>query len=471
MKILCATDFTPRARSAARIAIDLARRMAGSVELVYVVAERTVDLQALAADVGVLEQEIREGIRAKLAAETRELAGGSQVPVTHSLGEGETVRVLLARAKAVDADLIVMGAHGRPAIERFILGSTAERMVRSADRPVLIVPPGVEGLGKADARQRPLRIMTALDGRPNTDGGVVFARRLRSEMACDVTFLRLYWPVEEYARLGLTGSRDLVAPDPEVVDDLKRTVRTQVGVLPGIGKVVYVVAPAWGEPASRLFVAANEQDADLIVMGAESRHGWARITHPAVASRVASHAFGIPVVFVPTPARDESRREVPGVFTVLAPTDLSSAGNRAVPFAYSMVSAHGGVVELCHVHERSLPNPPYAYDRPEDKLESDERARVESVLRSLIPADAARLGITTHVAVIDGGKAAEAITQAAERLLVDAIVLGSHGRGGAIRSLLGSVSHAVVRRARHPVLVVPSGPVHGSRDIEEKGTP
>jgi nucleotide-binding universal stress UspA family protein len=74
------------------------------------------------------------------------------------------------------------------------------------------------------------------------------------------------------------------------------------------------------------------------------------------------------------------------------------------------------------------------------------------------------LGISTHVTVIDGGKAAEAIGQAAERLVVDAIVLASHGRGGAARSLLGSVSHAVVRRARHPVLVVPSGPVHGSTD-------
>jgi nucleotide-binding universal stress UspA family protein len=468
MKILCATDFTPRARSAARIAIELARRMAGSVELVYVVAERTADLQALAADVGALEPKIRAGIGAKLAAESRELAGGSEVLVTHFLGEGETVRVLLARAKAIDADLIVMGAHGRPAVERFILGSTAERMVRSADRPVFIVPSGVGGLGKADDRQRPLRIMTALDGRPNSDGGVGFTRRLRSETACDVTFLRLYWPFEEYARLGLTGSRDLAAPDPEVVADLKRTLRTQVGVLPGIGKVVYVVEPAWGDPASRLFVAAQEHDADLIVMGAESRHGWARMTHPAIANRVAGRAFGIPVVFVPTPARDESRREVPGIFTVLVPTDFSSAGNRAVPFAYSMVSAHGGVVELCHVHERSLPNPPYAHDRPEDKLGSDERARVEGVLRALVPADAARLGITTHVTVVDGGKAAEAITQAAERLLVDAIVLGSHGRGGAVRSLLGSVSQAVVRRARHPVMVVPSESVRRSSDDEER---
>ena len=469
MKILCATDFTPRARAAAKVAIDLVRRTAGSVELVHVVVEPNADLQASMFLGGAIGQEIRESLNLKLVAESREVSGGSEVALTYHLGEGDPVGSLLARAKTIGADLIVLGAQGHSAAERFILGSTAERMVRRADRPVLIVPPGVAGLGRADDGKGALRVMTALDGQPTSDGGVGFVGRLRSETVCDVTFLRLYWPVEEYARLGLTGERDLAAPDPEVVADLERTLRTQVGVLSGTGKVVYAVEPAWGEPASRLFVAANEHDADLIVMGAESRHGWARLTHPPVSSRVATHAFGIPVVFVPAPPPDESRRGVPGIFTVLAPTDLSTSGNRAVPFAYSMVSARGGVVELCHVHERSLPNPPYAYDRPEDMLGSAERARVESALRALVPAEAARVGITTHVTVIDGGKAAEAITQAAERLVVDAIVLASHGRGGALRSLLGSVSHAVVRHARHPVLVVPSGPVHGSSDVEKKG--
>jgi nucleotide-binding universal stress UspA family protein len=469
MKILCATDFTPRARAAAKVAIALAQRTAGSVELVHVVVEPNADLQASMFVGGAAGQEIREGLNLKLVMEAQELAGGSEVALTHHLGEGDPVASLLARAKRIDADLIVLGAQGRSAMERFILGSTAERMVRRADRPVLIVPPGVEGLGLAEDRQRPLRVMTALDGRATSDGGVRFAGRLRAETACDVTFLRLYWPVEEYARLGLTRERHLAGPDPEVVADLERTLRTQVGVLPGTGEIVYAVEPAWGEPASQLFVAANEHDAELIVMGAESRHGWARLLHPPVTSRVAAHAFGLPVVFVPAPPPDESRRQVPGIFTVLAPTDLSASGNRAVPFAYAMVSARGGVVELCHVHERSLPNPPTAYDRPEDTLGSAERARVESALRGLVPAEAARLGITTHVTVIDGGKAAEAITQAAERLVVDAIVLGSHGRSGAIRSLLGSVSQAVVRQARHPVLVVPSGPVHDSSDAGGHG--
>ena len=75
-------------------------------------------------------------------------------------------------------------------------------------------------------------------------------------------------------------------------------------------------------------------------------------------------------------------------------------------------------------------------------------------LRALVPAEAEKLGITTHVSVIDGGKAAETIMQAAERLNVDAISLASHGRGGLARALLGSVAEEVVRRSTRPVLVV-----------------
>jgi nucleotide-binding universal stress UspA family protein len=290
-------------------------------------------------------------------------------------------------------------------------------------------------------------------------------------MPCDVTFLRLYWAAEEYLRLGLTGARELAAPDPAVVSDLGRALRMQVGVLPGIGKTHYAVEPAWGDPAFRIFAGAIDHDADLIVMGSESRHGWARLSHAPVASHVARDVLEVPVVFVPPAATQPCQAEVPRIFTVLAPTDLSATGSAAVPFAYTLAAAHGGVVELCHVHERALADPPYAYDRSAGQLSAEERTRLEAALRALVPSDAERLGITTHVTVIDGGKAAQAIVQAGERFVADAIVVGSHGKGGALRSLLGSVSHDVVRQARRPVLVVPSPGAAESNHAEGRDTP
>jgi nucleotide-binding universal stress UspA family protein len=58
------------------------------------------------------------------------------------------------------------------------------------------------------------------------------------------------------------------------------------------------------------------------------------------------------------------------------------------------------------------------------------------------------------VTVVDGGAAKEAIVQAARRLGADTIVVGSHGRTGAARAVLGSVAEAVVRHADRPVYVV-----------------
>jgi nucleotide-binding universal stress UspA family protein len=101
-----------------------------------------------------------------------------------------------------------------------------------------------------------------------------------------------------------------------------------------------------------------------------------------------------------------------------------------------------------------VPIPGYVYDLP-DQLTAAERAGLEKQLRALVPAEAEAMGVTTHVSIIDGGRAAETIVAAAERLNVDAVSLGSHGRGGIARALLGSVAEAVVRSARRPVLIVP----------------
>ena len=106
------------------------------------------------------------------------------------------------------------------------------------------------------------------------------------------------------------------------------------------------------------------------------------------------------------------------------------------------------MVELCHVHEQT--------DGSDGRLTADDRGRIEGQLRVLIPRDAEERGITTHVTVVEGGRVAEVIVQTAERFVVDAIVMASHGEGGALRSTLGSVSHAVVDGSRRPVSIIPS---------------
>ena len=134
-------------------------------------------------------------------------------------------------------------------------------------------------------------------------------------------------------------------------------------------------------------------------------------------------------------------------------TDFSPQGNHAVAFAYALLAGRGGVIELCHVHERALASPAYAYEVTEGRLTKSARQTIEQRLRALVPSGSEARGITTHITIVDGGHAAEAVVQASERLNVDAIVLGvSPGRHLAV----GSVSHAVSRSSRRPVLLIPA---------------
>jgi nucleotide-binding universal stress UspA family protein len=456
MKILCATDFSKPADAAFRLAAWLSRWAGGTLEIVNVVPVRAIESSALVEDAPIVEGEIRRRALEKLNQLAASIAQGANLHATTSILEGTPDEAILTHARLTGADLVVIGADSRSRIERALLGSTAARTVRSAPVPVLIVPAEQEGTppwasGRDGGR---LSVVAAVDDRPASAGAIGFLKQLRKNIACDVTVLRLYWPPEEYRRLGLTGDRNLVTPDPDVVADIERSLRSAIGELPGAGTTTFAIEPTWGEPASQLLEAARTKGCDLVVVGTESRHGLSRLVHPPVAERMARAARSMPVLFVPPPTEAPHANEVPRVYTVLAATDLSAVGNRAVPFAYSLLG-HGGVVELCYVHERPLPTPAYAYESLTGALDEAHRAEIEETLRALIPVDAERLGISTHVTVIDGGKAGDAIVQAAERLRTDAVTLGSYGRGGVARAVVGSVAEAVIRHARRPVLVVP----------------
>jgi nucleotide-binding universal stress UspA family protein len=85
---------------------------------------------------------------------------------------------------------------------------------------------------------------------------------------------------------------------------------------------------------------------------------------------------------------------------------------------------------------------------PEQEREC--RARLEA----LVPGSARQGGPQVRIEVLSGSDAATLISQAAERHNVDALCMGSHGRTGLQRAVLGSVAQEVMGRTDRPVLVV-----------------
>jgi len=143
---------------------------------------------------------------------------------------------------------------------------------------------------------------------------------------------------------------------------------------------------------------------------------------------------------------------------ILCPTDLSEIGNLAVPVAYCL-AGQNAVVHLVHVCEPPfLGNPLYnqfvqGYVPTPEEVESGEE-RVRSALHRLPPDDAIERGIRTEYHLPHDVRAADTIEALAHEVGAAVVVLGTHGRTGLSRLVMGSVAADVVKKEGLPVILV-----------------
>lgn len=132
--------------------------------------------------------------------------------------------------------------------------------------------------------------------------------------------------------------------------------------------------------------------------------------------------------------------------TILFATDFSSASDEALPHAEALARQAGARLLIVHVEE-----PPLAYGGGElyYGIPEPDSARILAMLEAVKPASK-DLPYVHRMAL--GDPAAEIVRLAADEG-AELIVLGTHGRTGMLRFLMGSVAEAVVRRATCPVMV------------------
>jgi len=149
-KILWATDFSEHARHAGQRALQCAQCSEGSVYALTVVDPEDLPLilddvpdpfvsQALEQQlVQRLEEEYERRVLDHLDGETQPLREAG-VQVETLLRIGQPWKEIIHAADELGATLIVMGSHGKHSLEEILLGSTAERVTRHANCPVLVV--------------------------------------------------------------------------------------------------------------------------------------------------------------------------------------------------------------------------------------------------------------------------------------------------------------------------------------------
>jgi nucleotide-binding universal stress UspA family protein len=140
-RILVPTDGSDGMARVIRHAVDLANAHGASIDAVYVVNSASYAGLPMESSWEGIDEMLRDDADAAVDA-VRDAAEPRDVPVTTTVVEGTPSREIVEFAEEKGCDLVVMGTHGRGGIDRLLLGSVAEKVVRASNVPVLTVRVG-----------------------------------------------------------------------------------------------------------------------------------------------------------------------------------------------------------------------------------------------------------------------------------------------------------------------------------------
>ncbi|HEU4754355.1 MAG TPA: universal stress protein [Armatimonadota bacterium] len=218
-----------------------------------------------------------------LAASARALEGTAAEVVART-APGSAADVILAAAREETADVIVLGATGATGLVRFLIGSTAERVLRHAEASVLIGRPvrydlervlvGVDPSGFA---KRVVERATSLPIPPESVYQLATVLPLQGAIA----------GVAPMVWASLAGELQQIMDDAQ--KDAETRLREHARVLQSAGRNVKAEILR-GDPTSALLGAAEKECADLVIVGSHGEGGVDRFLLGSVSEQVARHA-------------------------------------------------------------------------------------------------------------------------------------------------------------------------------------
>lgn len=218
-----------------------------------------------------------------------------------------------------------------------------------------------------------------------------------------------------------------------------------------------------GYPAAAIEARAKEASPDLVVLSSHGRGPFSRFWLGSVADALLRRAPCPVLVVRPDEGRDPAPDEGFDAERILVPIDGSEVSRSVVEHAVELGALFDARLHLVNC----LPTLSYGggdvhpyLSRPSDLDDGwlreemrQSRERLETLAERLRDRD-----VEAEVSVIAGEGVAECILRTADSWGADLVALGTHGRGGVRRTVLGSVADKVVRAARIPVLAF--RPVH-----------
>ena len=286
-RVLATTDFSDESQSGVRYAVAFAHKLGATVALLHVIEppSRMAGMEAVPLTRDQSEWAALAGVQLKKLAQREST---KDLRLTTRLRTGKPFHEICADAAQCAADLIVISTHGYTGVQRVLLGSTAERVVRHAPCPVLTVrPPLTPARNRKTPRFRLRRILVPIDFSKLSQAAVPWATSLAAQFDAEIV---LFHVVEKFPIDYLLGGELL---NHTMVPLMKQSEDDLEGMATGLSKSTGSNLSAVvreGKPFEEICRAAETLRVDLIVL---TTHGYTGLKHVwlgSTAERVVRHA-------------------------------------------------------------------------------------------------------------------------------------------------------------------------------------
>jgi nucleotide-binding universal stress UspA family protein len=290
--ILFPTDGSNAAESVLEYALQIASEHEATMHILNVADTGRDSVTTIRGEViDVLET---EGER--IVAEATQYAKDEGVPVVSAVLQGDPHKTIVDYSQQSDSDCIVMPTHGQRGIQRILLGSVTERVINTAEVPVIAVNPD---------RDRPLvyppqHVLVPTDGSRGAD--LALAEGIAVARATDAT-LHLLHVVETG---GLGPDARSVLKEGELTERANEIMAEATEKIDGTSLDTVTSVIEHGDPSKVICDYIDENEVDLAVMGTHGQTDFSRYVMGGVSAKLVRKS-PVPVTWVrePESASDE----------------------------------------------------------------------------------------------------------------------------------------------------------------------
>jgi nucleotide-binding universal stress UspA family protein len=268
-RTLVGVDFSSASQAALDFALALARRQRQSaVHAMHAFVWPTRPLEP-----GDLPRSLGRGARVAAEQSLRALVAsrrGALVPIEAVMIDGEAASTIVSHAASLDCGLVVVGATGRGALRRLLLGSVAERVVRTCATDVVVVPSSTH-------TRRVRRVVCAVDFSIHSETALIRAVDLARTHEATLQVVHVCNPPPYVERLA-TVRASIEREHARLLEETAARHRQH--------DVRVETAMRWGHPATEIVSYARDREADLIVTGANGMGGLVQFLLGSVVERL-----------------------------------------------------------------------------------------------------------------------------------------------------------------------------------------